>query len=133
MNAPPTDLHQRTSELDWAHRASPFAWSVMVYGGENPRTGQPQPQLEFQFTKQAYPGHHGYSIQGILWRANDYAKGEHRTEFAVRDVDGAVIYQGPVLNEIEAPAVFRMLSDHDLTALSMDHRRFQRTTRGDRL
>jgi hypothetical protein len=113
---------------NWAHAPSRFAWSVLCYGGESPRTGFEQPQLEVQFHKRQRVGGSGYSARSILHRANDFAKGEHRTHFAVRDTDGSVIYGGPVLNEIEAPAVIARLTDDQLVAHSADQRRFGRAS-----
>ena len=96
----------QASIIEWAHKPSPFAWSVLIYGGANPRTGNPQPNEEVQFHKRTREGGAGFGVPGILWRANDYAQHQHRTHFAVRDTDGAVIYNGPVLDELEAPRVF---------------------------
>lgn len=86
--------------LNWAHRPSPFAWSVMIYGGLHPRTGFKQPQLEVQFARRTRPNGFGLTAKGILVRANDYAKMQHRTHFAVRG-DGGLIYDGPVMGEAE--------------------------------
>jgi hypothetical protein len=99
------------TRLDWAHAPSPYAWGVMIYGGQCPRTGADQPAMQFQFYKRLRVGGAGYSRKGILWRANDYARYQHRACFAVRDTDGTVIYAGPVLDEIEGPKVFARLSD----------------------
>jgi hypothetical protein len=113
---------------EWSISPSTFDWQVLIYGGENPRTGFEQPQLEVQFHKRQRVGGSGYSARSILHRANDFAKGEHRTHFAVRDTDGSVIYDGPVLNEIEAPVVIARLTDDQLVAHSADRRRFGRAS-----
>jgi hypothetical protein len=86
--------------LNWAHAPSPFAWSVMCYGGLHPRTGFEQPQLEVQFARRTRPNGFGHTSEGILYRANDYAKMQHRTHFAVRGDDG-LLYDGPVMGEVE--------------------------------
>jgi hypothetical protein len=113
---------KRTEALNWSHRPSPFAWSVLIYGGKNPRTGMDQPQVEVQFHKRTRAGGTGYGTEGILYRANYYAVMQYRSHFAVRDTDGSVIYDGPVLDEIDVPRVFGLLlgrvSDAELVALS---------------
>jgi hypothetical protein len=111
----------------WAHKPSPFAWSVMCYGGQCPRTGFDQPQLEVQFHKCTRPGGFGLTREGILYRANDYAQMQHRSHFAVRDTDGIVIYDGPVLDEIELPGVIGRLSDAELLPLAKGQRAFERS------
>lgn len=98
------DWSEDVAPLNWAHAPSPFAWSVMCFGGQNPRTGQDQPQLEVNFPKRTRPNGHGIGIEGILHRANDYAKMQHRSHVAVRDGDGRVIYAGPVMGENDMTA-----------------------------
>lgn len=114
---PDTAAESVGSNLDWAHKPSPFAWSVMIYGGQNPRTGLDLPQMEVQFHKRTRPSGYGLSRVGILQRARDFAEREHRTHFAVRDSDGSVIFAGPASAR---------LTDTQLVALSADQRRFAR-------
>jgi hypothetical protein len=57
---------------------SAFDWGVMVYGGDNPRTGFPQEPLEFAF----FAGH--YSRSEIEARAADLAEKHHRTHWAIQ-------------------------------------------------
>ena len=80
----------------------------MIYGGENPRTGFPQPPLEFQFF-----GPH-YSRQRIEQRAADLAEREHRTCWQVRP---------PTLSH------FVRMSDAELVSHSRDQRKFNRLNR----
>lgn len=141
IHVPPAALHRtptgtcrlataagEAAHLNWAHAPSPFAWSVMVYGGQNPRTGFDQPQMEVQFHKRTRPGGHGVGVEGILYRANDYAKMQHRSHFAVRSAEG-LLYDGPVMDEVEAPRVIGQLSKAELVGLSKGLRQFNRENR----
>lgn len=128
----PTGRVRSGANLNWAHAPSPFAWTVLIYGGQNPRTGFEQPNMEAQFHKRTRPHGTGYTAKSIVWRANGYAKGEHRTHFAVRDTDGSILYDGPVLDENEETAVVARLTDEALVAHSRDQRQFNRMNRGGR-
>lgn len=127
-NAVLAETAGEAAHLNWAHAPSPFAWSVMVYGGQHPRTGFDQPQMEVQFHKRTRPGGHGVGVEGILYRANDYAKMQHRSHFAVRSAEG-LIYDGPVMDEVEAPRVIGRLTDSELVGLSKGLRQFRRENR----
>jgi hypothetical protein len=77
-NAFPDILDDAVEPPAWQIGPSPFDWQVMVFGGDNPRTGFPQPPLEFQF----YAGH--YSRRQIEQRAADLCEREHRLLWQVR-------------------------------------------------
>jgi hypothetical protein len=113
--------------LNWAHTPSRLAWSVMCYGGLHPRTGFEQPQLEVQFARRTRPNGYGHTANGILVRANDYAKMQHRTHFAVRGDDG-LLYDGPVIGERDASAMFGRLTA-DMVVRSKGARKFLRESR----
>lgn len=124
-----SNIEAPTRDYLWSHAPSPSHWSVRCYGGKNPRTGFDQPNLEVQFAKRTRPDGYGLGRKGILYRANDYAQMQHRTHFAVRDSDGSIIYDGPVLNEIEAPVVIGRLTDAELNHLAGGHKGFNRQER----
>lgn len=58
---------------------SPFDWGVLIYGGENPRTGFPQPPLEFQFFGRFY------SRKQIEQKAADLCEREFRTSYRIQE------------------------------------------------
>lgn len=100
MNIPVrTPQINRWSECDapeWSISPSPFDWQVMIYGGDNPRTGFPQPPLVFQFF-----GPH-YSRVQIMQRAADMCEREHRASFQVREPSN------PQFRKASAPSVMKL-------------------------
>jgi len=82
------------SEPQFEHAPSPFDWSVMLYGGTCPRTGFEQPAHECRFFKQRREGGAGYTLPGVIARAEDMAEWMHRTRFLVRDTDGQIVHRG---------------------------------------
>jgi hypothetical protein len=76
---------------EWGCDPSPFYWQVMVFGGFD-RNGFIQPPQVFQFPKRKWS--HGYTLEGVIARAESMAERQHRTRFAVRDTDGSVVHLG---------------------------------------
>jgi hypothetical protein len=76
----------------WPMSPSPFDYQVMVYGGDDPRTGLSQLPQVFQFFKRRWST--GYTLEGVIARAEDMAERQHRSHFAVRDTDGSVVHVG---------------------------------------
>lgn len=97
MNAIPTLTPQidRWADCDmldapeWQISPSPFDWQIMIYGGENPRTGRPQEPQAFQFF-----GKH-YSARAITVKARDMAERQHRQHFIIRPPTNELFIKPP--------------------------------------
>lgn len=71
------------------HNPSPSNWQVLIYGGTCPRTGEALRPEIYQF-------HRSYSLERVRAKASALAEWQKRTNFAIRDTAGTVVYDGPV-------------------------------------
>lgn len=67
------------SEPEWDISPSPFDWQVLLWGGENPRTGLPQQPLTFQFFGRFY------SAKDIEAKAEDLRRRHFRDHVIIRE------------------------------------------------